>query len=82
MADMDIADIMLEPLASAEAVLEEQEKEGGVVLVDIGGSTTDIAIIKENIIRHVCVIPFGGEAVNRRFKNGLSLLKKRLNYVK
>lgn len=82
MADMDIADIMLEPLASAEAVLEEQEKEGGVVLVDIGGGTTDIAIIKENIIRHVCVIPFGGEAVTEDLKNGLSLLKEEAELCK
>jgi len=75
MADMDIANIMLEPIASAKAVLEEQEKEGGVVLVDIGGGTTDIAIIKDDIVRHTCVIPFGGEAITEDLKNGLSLLK-------
>lgn len=85
MADMDIANIMLEPIASAKAVLEEQEREGGVVLVDIGGGTTDIAIIKDDIVRHTCVIPFGGEAITEDLKNGLSLLKDeaeicKLNY--
>ena len=54
MADMDIADIMLEPLASAEAVLEEQEKEGVCSFGRHWWWHTDIAIIKENIIRHVC----------------------------
>lgn len=68
MADMDIANIMLEPIASAKAVLEEQEREGGVVLVDIGGGTTDIAIIKDDIVRHTCVIPFGGEAITEDLK--------------
>lgn len=75
MADMDIANIMLEPIASAKAVIGEQEREGGVVLVDIGGGTTDIAIIKDDIVRHTCVIPFGGEAITEDLKNGLSLLK-------
>ena len=55
-----VNDIILEPIASAEAVLSEEEKEAGVVLVDIGGGTTDVAIFHEGIIRHTAVIPFGG----------------------
>jgi len=64
-AGLEVADITLEPLASADAVLSQEEKEAGVVLVDIGGGTTDVAIFKDGIIRHTAVIPFGGECDNR-----------------
>lgn len=59
-AGLQPKEIMLEPLASADAVLSNEEKEAGVVLVDVGGGTTDIAIFHEGIIRHTAVIPFGG----------------------
>ena len=59
-ADLELKAINLEPLASAEAVLSQEEKEAGVVLVDIGGGTTDIAIFKDGIIRHTAVIPIAG----------------------
>ena len=49
-------DLILEPIASADAVLSEEEKEAGVVLVDIGGGTTDIAIFQDGIIRHTSYI--------------------------
>ena len=52
-------DLHLEPLASADAVLSDEEKEAGVILVDIGGGTTDVAIFHDSIIRHTAVIPFG-----------------------
>ena len=57
-AGLDVVDLILEPLASSEAVLNEEEKEAGVVLVDIGGGTTDVAIFQDGIIRHTAVIPF------------------------
>ena len=60
---MKIEDIVLEPLASASAVLSSEELEAGVALVDIGGGTTDIAIFEEGIIRHTSVIPFGGDII-------------------
>jgi cell division protein FtsA len=59
-ADLEVIDLILEPIASAEAVLSEEEKEAGVVLVDIGGGTSDLAIFQDGIIRHTAVIPFGG----------------------
>ena len=56
-AGLNLKDITLEPLASADATLSCEEKEAGVALVDIGGGTTDIAVFKDNMIRHTSVIP-------------------------
>ena len=65
-AGLEIVDQILEPLASADAVLSDEEKEAGVVLVDIGGGTTDIAIFQDDIIRHTAVIPLGGDIIAKR----------------
>jgi len=81
-AGLDVETLILEPLASAEAVLSEDEKEAGVVLVDIGGGTTDIAIFKDGIIRHTAVIPFGGEIITEDVKEGCSILKKHAEELK
>src|SRR5438045_8509201 len=59
-AGLQVADIVLEPLASAEAVLAEEEKELGVALVDVGGGTTDVAICSGGAIQHTSGIPLGG----------------------
>lgn len=59
-ADVEVDDLVLSPLASAEAVLSEQEKSLGVVLVDIGHGTTDISIYVEGSVLHTKVIPIGG----------------------
>jgi len=72
----------LEPIASASAVLSEEEKEAGVVLVDIGGGTTDITIFKEGIIRHTAVIPFGGNVVTTDIQEGLSVMKDQAEKLK
>ena len=56
-AGLELGSITLEPLASADAVLSQEEKEAGVALIDIGGGTTDLAIFKDGIIRHTSVIP-------------------------
>lgn len=63
--------LILEPLASAEAVLDEEEKEQGVVLVDIGGGTTDIALFIEGSVYHTAVLPVGGNHVTRDIVVGL-----------
>src|SRR5215475_5950543 len=68
---LQVADIVLEPLASAEAVLHEDEKELGVALVDIGGGTTDIAIFSEGAIVHTGVLPLGGNHVTNDIAVGL-----------
>ncbi|MDP9238411.1 MAG: cell division protein FtsA [Chloroflexota bacterium] len=63
--------LILEPLASAEAVLDEEEKEQGVVLADIGGGTTDIALFIEGSVYHTGVLPVGGNHITRDIVVGL-----------
>lgn len=60
---LDVADVILEQLASSYAVLSEDEKELGVCLIDIGGGTTDIAIFSNGAIKHTAVIPIAGDQV-------------------
>ncbi|MFK5855893.1 MAG: cell division protein FtsA [Bacteroidota bacterium] len=81
-ANLEMVNLILEPIASAEAVLSEEEKEAGVVLVDIGGGTTDIAIFQDNIIRHSAVIPFGGDVVTEDVKEGCKIMKKHAEELK
>ena len=81
-AGLEVADIILEPLASAESVLSEEEKEAGVALVDIGGGTTDIAIFHEGIIRHTAVIPFGGNVITDDIKEGTTIMKRQAELLK
>lgn len=81
-ANLKVKDIILEPLASAEAVLSEEEKEAGVVLVDIGGGTTDIAIFHDGLIRHTAVIPFGGNVITKDIKEGCSIMERQAEALK
>jgi len=74
--------LILEPLASAASVLDANEKELGVALVDIGGGTTDLAIFQEGIIRHTCVIPFGGNIVTEDIKDGCKIMKSQAEELK
>ncbi len=81
-AGLEMADLILEPMASAQAVLSEEEKEAGVALVDIGGGTTDIAIFQDSIIRHTAVIPFGGDIVTEDVKEGCSIIRRHAEELK
>lgn len=81
-ANLNIDSLLMEPLASAEAVLSEEEKEAGVALVDIGGGTTDIAIFQDGIIRHTAVIPFGGDIITEDIKEGCTIIKKHAEDLK
>ncbi|MFM7566401.1 MAG: cell division protein FtsA [Flavobacteriales bacterium] len=81
-ADLSINEIILEPLASADAVLSAEEKEAGVVLVDIGGGTTDVAIFYEGIIRHTAVIPFGGNIITEDIKTGCRIMQRHAEALK
>jgi len=81
-ADLEVVDLILEPIASAESVLSEEEKEAGVVLVDIGGGTTDLAIFQDGIIRHTAVIPFGGDIITEDVKEGCTIIKKHAEELK
>lgn len=81
-AGLNLSDITLEPLASASAVLSQEEKEAGVALIDIGGGTTDLAIFKDGIIRHTAVIPFGGNVITEDIKEGCSIIEKQAELLK
>jgi len=79
---MNVEDLILEPLASAEAVLSEEEKEAGIALVDIGGGTTDVAIFQDGIIRHTAVIPLGGNIITEDVKEGCSIISNQAEALK
>ena len=81
-AGLEVAELILEPLASSDAVLSEEEKEAGVVLVDIGGGTTDIAIFQDGIIRHTAVIPFGGNVITEDIKEGCTIIRSQAEALK
>ena len=81
-ANLDMDYMILEPIASAQAVLDEEEKDAGVVLVDIGGGTTDIAIFKDKKIQHTAVIPFGGNIITDDICTGCSIIKHYAEEVK
>jgi len=81
-ANLIVKDMILEPLASSDAVLTDDEKEAGVVLVDIGGGTTDVAVYYDNIIRHTAVIPFGGNVVTKDIKEGCAILQRHAEQLK
>jgi len=70
---VDIDDLILEPLASSEAILTEDEKQMGVILADIGGGTTDIAVFREGSIWHTSILPVAGYQLTRDVAIGLGL---------
>jgi len=79
---LNLYKLILEPLASSEAVLTDEEKEAGVALVDIGGGTTDIAIYHEKIIWHTAVIPLGGDVITKDIKEGCAILPRQAEELK
>jgi cell division protein FtsA len=81
-AGLELSGLTLEPLASSDAVLSQEEKEAGVALIDIGGGTTDLAIFKDGIIRHTAVIPFGGNVITDDIKEGCSIIEKQAELLK
>jgi cell division protein FtsA len=70
---LEVDDLVMEPLASSEAVLTEEEKQNGVILADIGGGTTDVAIFRNGSIWHTAVIPVAGYQLTRDIAMGLGL---------
>jgi len=70
-AGLTVQDVVLEPLASAEAVLYDDEKELGVVAIDIGGGTTDVALLRNGAVWHTVVLPLGGDHISNDIAIGL-----------
>jgi cell division protein FtsA len=81
-AGYHVADIVLEPLASSFSVLHQDEREVGVVLIDIGGGTTDIAVFEDNTIRHTAVIGIAGNKVTDDIRRGLGIMRDQAEKLK
>ena len=77
-----VARVVLEPLASAEACLLDAERESGVVLIDIGGGTTDIAVFLKGALTHTAVIPIGGESFSSDLAYGLKIPEHKAEKLK
>jgi cell division protein FtsA len=77
-----VTDLTLEPLASAMSVLSSEEMEAGIVLVDIGGGTTDVAIFHDNVIRHTAIIPYGGNIITEDIKEGCNVMRAHAEALK
>src|ERR1044072_5527576 len=81
-ANLITKDLVLQPLASASAVMGQEDLEAGVAIVDIGGGTTDLAVFYEGILKHTAVIPFAGENITNDIKTGLGVLKTQAEQMK
>lgn len=75
-------DLVLQPLASAAAVINDEDLEAGVAIVDIGGGTTDMAVFYDGILKHTVVIPYAGVNITNDIRNGLGVLKAQAEQMK
>jgi cell division protein FtsA len=75
-------DLVLQPLASASAVMSDIDMEAGVAILDIGGGTSDLAVFYDGILKHTAVIPFGGENITNDIRMGLGVLKLQAEAMK
>lgn len=81
-AGVEVADILFESLASAEAVLSRGEKEAGVILIDIGGGTTDISVYRDGVLRHTAVLSIGGNHLTNDIAVGLAIPHEEAEKIK
>ncbi len=81
-AGLILKELILEPVASARAVLSEDEMELGVAMVDMGGGTTDLLIYEDNIVRHTAVIPFGGNSITEDLRQGCGVSSRNAEQMK
>jgi len=81
-ANLITKDLVLQPLASAAAVMGQEDMEAGVAIVDIGGGTTDLAVFYEGILKHTAVIPFAGDNITNDIKTGLGVLRTQAEQMK
>lgn len=75
-------DLVLQPLASAAAVINDEDLEAGVAIVDIGGGTTDMAVFYDGILKHTAVIPYAGVNITNDIRNGLGVLRAQAEQMK
>lgn len=81
-SNLKTKDLVLQPLASASAVMSDVDLEAGVAILDIGGGTSDLAVFYEGILKHTAVIPFGGENITNDIRMGLGVLKSQAEAMK
>ena len=81
-SDLKTKDLVLQPLASSSAVMNDLDLEAGVAILDIGGGTSDLAVFYEGTLKHTAVIPFGGENITNDIRLGLGLLKHQAEALK
>lgn len=81
-ASLKTRDIVLQPLASAAAVMNDEDMEAGVAIVDIGGGTTDMAVFYDGILKHTAVIPYAGVNITNDIKEGLGVLRSQAEQMK
>lgn len=80
--NLSLKEFILEPMASARAVLLESEKDMGVAMIDIGGGTTDLIIFKDKVVRHTAIIPFGGNTITQDIKSGCNITLRDAERIK
>jgi len=81
-AGIRVKKMVIDPIASSEVILSEDEKEAGVVLLDIGGGTTKMSVYHENVLCYLSVIPFGGNVITHDIKEGCSILLRQAESLK
>ena len=81
-AQLNTRDLVLQPLASAAAVMNDEDLEAGVAIVDIGGGTTDMAVFYDGILKHTAVIPYAGVNITNDIRNGLGVLRAQAEQMK
>ena len=79
---LNTRDLVLQPLASAAAVMNDEDLEAGVAIVDIGGGTTDLAVFYDGILKHTAVIPYAGVNITNDIRNGLGVLRAQAEQMK
>jgi cell division protein FtsA len=80
--NLTLKELILEPIASAKAILSDAEKEVGVAMIDMGGGTTDLIIFHDGVIRHTAIIPFGGNTITHDIKIGCNIMSDYAEKIK
>jgi len=81
-AGLDVCDIILQAIASSDAVLTDEEKKGNIILIDFGGGTTDMAVFSKGAVRHTSVLPLGGSNLTYDLSIGLKISEKEAEKIK
>lgn len=81
-AGFEMVKCIVNPVAASEAILTDDEKEAGVVMIDLGGGTTSLSIYYDNVLRYISVVPFGGNVITNDIKEGCNILIRQAESLK